>query len=138
MTRSQLKAAGRWLFAISFVGIGVSHFVNPDPFVMIVPPFLPWPLALVYISGVAEIMVGVGVLLPATRRLAGWGTIALLAAVYPANIYMLTHEIYLPDMPQEKWLLWARMPVQFVFAAWALWVADIWPRPKPAAASGVE
>jgi len=122
------KKLFRWFFALSFVYVGVLHFIEPDPFLRIVPPVLPWPLALVYISGFFEIAGGIGVLIPRTRKMAGWGIIALLIAVYPANIYMLTHEVYLEGMPQETWLLWLRMPFQFVFAAWTLWVADIWPR----------
>lgn len=123
------RPVGRWFVAVSFVAVGVAHFVVPEPFVLIVPAYLPWHLELVYLSGAFEIAGGVGVLTPRLRRLAGWGLIALLAAVYPANINMLVNDIYLPDMPQERWLLWARMPMQFVMAAMVLWAADIWPAP---------
>ena len=109
---------------------GVLHFTSPEPFVLIVPPFLPAPELLVAVSGVFEILGAVGLLVPKLRRHAGWGLIALLIAVYPANIYMLVNEVYLPDMPQEKWMLWARMPVQFVFAGLVLFGAGIWPRGK--------
>ncbi len=104
------------------------HFLNPEPFVLIVPPYLPAPELLVAISGVFEVLGGVGLLIPRTRVAAGWGLIALLIAVYPANVHMLVNEVYLPDMPQEKWLLWVRMPVQFVFAALVIVGAGIWPR----------
>ncbi len=94
----------------------------------IMPPYLPWQLELVYLSGVAEIVGGVGLLIPRFRRAAGWGLLLLLIAVYPANIHMLVNDIYLPDMPRERWLLWLRLPMQFVFAAWVLWSAGLWPR----------
>ena len=64
--------------------------------------------------------------------MAGFGLLALLVAVYPANIHMLVNEVYLPGMPREKWLLWARMPFQLVFAAGAAWSAEIWPKTRSA------
>jgi uncharacterized membrane protein len=125
-----LKVIARWLCGVFFVSTGVSHFINPDPFVLIVPPYLPYPVALVWVSGVFEVLGGIGLVAPPARRFAAWGLVALLVAVYPANIHMLVNEIYLPDMPHEKWLLWARMPLQFVLVAWVLWTAEIWPKPQ--------
>ena len=122
-----IRTAMRWGIAVFFVVVGVLHFTNPDPFLKIMPSVLPWHLELVYISGFFEILGGVGLVLGFSRRLAAWGLIALLAAVYPANINMLVNEIYLDDMAQEKWLLWARMPLQFVLAAGVCWVGGIWP-----------
>jgi len=108
--------------AAVMVGVGVLHFVQPKPFVRIVPKFLPAPLALVYISGFFEIAGGVGLLIPATRVWAAWGLIALYIAVFPANIYMLTHNISLnPRKPIPRWMLWLRLPLQLVFIAWAYW-----------------
>jgi uncharacterized membrane protein len=68
---------------------------------------------------------GVGLLVPRLRVAAGWGLLALLFAVFPANISMAMNEIYLPDMPQERWMLWARLPVQFVFMAMVAYGAGI-------------
>ena len=111
-----------WALAIAMVGIGVLHFVRPKPFVRIVPKYLPAPLALVYISGFFEILGGLGLLVPATRPWAAWGLIALYIAVFPANIYMLTDNVSLdPNKPIPRWLLWARLPLQLVFIAWAYW-----------------
>jgi len=93
----------------------VLHFTSPDFFVDIVPPYLPAPLALVYVSGVFEILGGVGVLIPVTRRWAGYGLLALLVAVYPANIHMALHPEQFPDMSPTS--LYVRLPFQFVFAA---------------------
>jgi len=124
---SMLRRGMRVLAAISFAAIGILHFVNPAPFVTIVPPWLPAPLALVLISGAFEVLGGVGLLVPRVRRAAGIGLLLLLAAVYPANIYMAVNEIYLPDMPREAWLLWARLPFQLVFAALVAFAAGLWP-----------
>jgi uncharacterized membrane protein len=116
------------LQALSFVWVGISHFTHPETFLAIMPDYIPWHLELVYLSGAFEIAGGLGMLYAPTRRWAGYGLLALLVAVYPANIYMLTEEIYLAGMPHEKWLLWLRMPLQFVMAAVVIWVCELWPR----------
>ena len=85
MTESYRRAA-RWVLAALFVAAGALHFLVPGVYLRIMPP--PYPRALVYISGATEVLGGVGVLIPATRRWAGWGLIALLVAVFPANIHM--------------------------------------------------
>ena len=90
-----MKVAALWLCAASYIIVGVGHFTDPDPFVSIVPPYLPAPLLLVHISGFFEVLGGLGLLIPNTRRAAGWGILALLVAVYPANIHMLVNEVYL-------------------------------------------
>lgn len=126
MFNERAKLLLRWCIASFFVGVGVHHFINPAPYLAIVPPYLPEPLLLVHVSGLFEVLGGVGLCLPTTRRAAAWGLIALLAAVYPANIHMLVNEVYLPDMPKEKWLLWVRMPLQFALAAAVVWTGGIW------------
>ena len=120
MTPSPGKLVPRLIAALIFISAGVLHFVTPAPFVHIVPPSLPAPEALVAVSGFFEILGGVGILVPRLRRAAGWGLIALLIAVYPANIHMLVNDVYLPGAPEVRWTLWARMPLQFV-AAWLVW-----------------
>ena len=116
------KLAALWVLAIAMVAVGVLHFLRPTPFVRIVPSYLPAPLSLVYISGFFEILGGIGLLIPQTRAWAAWGLIALYVAVFPANIYMLTHEVSLdPDKPIPRWALWLRLPFQFVFIGWAYW-----------------
>jgi uncharacterized membrane protein len=102
-----------------FCFAGVGHFTNTEFFVAIVPPYLPAPHALVYASGVFEILGGVGVLLPATRRLAGYGLLALLVAVYPANIHMALHPELFPEMSPTA--LYVRLPLQFVIAGIVWW-----------------
>jgi uncharacterized membrane protein len=124
----QIRTVKWWIrgvVALSFLYLGVLHFLDPSPFVSIMPPYLPWHLELVYVSGFFEILGGVGLLYPGTRRAAAWGLIALLIAVFPANIHMLVNEVYLEGMPQERWLLWARMPVQLLFAVGVAWTGEI-------------
>ena len=113
----------RYLLSAAMVGIGVMHFVSPDPFVRIVPELLPNPLALVYISGAFETLGGLGLLWERTRRWAAWGLIALYLAVFPANINMAINELQLrPDGDIPVWMMWARLPLQTVFIAAAWWV----------------
>lgn len=102
-----------------FVVAGANHFVNPDFYVGMMPPYLPAHLGLVYLSGVFEILGGILVLVPRTRVLAGWGLIALLLAIFPANIHMAVSPELFPDM--STGLLYARLPFQAVFIGWAYW-----------------
>ncbi len=102
-----------------FVGAGIGHFLNADFFVAIMPPYLPAHLELVYLSGVFEILGGIAVLIPRLRVLAGWGLILLLLAVYPANIHMTVNPELFPDVSTAA--LYARLPMQFLFLAWAYW-----------------
>lgn len=125
------KRALLWILGLSMIGVGVLHFVRPAPFVRIVPDWLPAPEALVYVSGSFEVLGGVGVLLPATRRWAAWGLVALYVAVFPANIHMAIHEIqFEPGGDMPAWAMWARLPLQAVFIAWAWWFT------RPPSASG--
>ncbi len=103
--------------AVFFVVAGLNHFLSPGTYLAIMPPYLPWHLALVNISGVAEIAGGIGVLLPQTRVMAGWGLLALLAAVFPANIQAALHGM--GSVP--PWILWGRLPFQLVMFWWVWW-----------------
>lgn len=115
-----LKRIALFLLALFFVVAGVNHFLNPDFYLAMMPPYLPAHGALVFWSGVFEILGGVAVLIPGTRALAGWGLILLLLAVYPANLHMALHPEQFPDVSQGA--LYARLPFQFLFIAWAYWV----------------
>jgi uncharacterized membrane protein len=121
------KRIALFLLALFFVFAGVTHFTRPEFFTAIVPPALPAPLALVYVSGVFEILGGLGVLWPATRAAAGVGLVALLVAVYPANLYMAWAPERFVAQGTPLWALYARLPLQFVFIAWAWWAtrADV-------------
>jgi uncharacterized membrane protein len=110
------------------IGIGIMHFVAADAFAQIVPPQLPWPYALVWISGVFEILLGLALIPEQTRRLAGWGLVALYVAVFPANIYMAAANVHIHDMPPvPPAVLWGRLPWQAVLIAAALWVSKTSP-----------
>ena len=106
------------LIAAIFVLAGLVHFARPAAYVRIMPPWLPAPLALVFISGVLEILGGVGVLLPATRVAAGWGLIALLVAVFPANIQMLLNAQAAHASRLWTGALIARLPLQAGLIYW--------------------
>lgn len=100
------------------VGAGVMHFVHPNLYVKIMPPDLPLHRELVYLSGVCEIVLGMLLLVPRISRLAAWGVIALLVAVFPANIYVYQNQDVLAA-PKSFHLL--RLPLQGVFILWAYW-----------------
>lgn len=109
------------VLAILFTAAGVLHFVRPDTYARIIPPWLPYPMALVYISGVAEIVGGLALLVPALRPWAGVWLIALLVAVFPANVYMAMAPQQAGFGIAPVWL-WLRLPLQLVLIAWVWWV----------------
>src|ERR1700704_244609 len=94
-----LKTATRYLYGMLFLLAGVNHFVHAGWYVGIMPPSLPWPLALVYLSGGAEMLLGGLVCLRRWAAVAGWGLVALLLAVFPANIHMAIHADRYSSLP---------------------------------------
>ncbi len=110
-----------WLAAPLYIGAGVLHFASTDTFAKVVPPFIPKHRLVVYLSGVAEIAGGLGLLVPKRRRMAGFGLAALLTAVFPANVYMATNNVQVTRQPVPHWMLWARLPLQAVLVWWVLW-----------------
>ena len=107
---------GKRVFAALFVIAGVSHFLATDIFLKIMPPYLPFHLPLVLVSGVIEILLGILLLVPRYSRLAAWGIIALLIAVFPANIHVYTHQELFPF----PWFVHLpRLPLQGVLILWA-------------------
>lgn len=121
---NRFKEPLRVVLALSMVAAGVLHFVIPLQFIKIVPGFLPFPAALVYISGVIEILLGFGLLLPPVSRWAAMGLMALFIDVYPANINMAVNLIHIDGLPDQNWWFHAfRLPFQFVLIAWAYWYA---------------
>ena len=103
--------------AAFFINIGINHFVNPDFYLSIMPPAFPMHAEAVYVSGFFEVLGGICVLIPRLRKIAGWGLVALLVAVYPANIYMAITPEAFTDFPVA--LLYVRLVFQFVFFYWA-------------------
>jgi len=117
-----------YLLSFQLCLTGFLHLLNPGFFVAIIPAELPNPEWLNVISGLIEIVLGVYLLEPKTRVLAAWGTIALLIAVYPANVYMMLENIG-PEGPGtgNPVVNWVRLPFQFLFGVWAWWYT----RPDP-------
>lgn len=112
-----LRDIGRYLLGAGFIVAGANHFLNAPFYVAIMPPYLPWHLELVYLSGVAEAGLGALVLARRWARPAAWGLIALLVAVFPANLHMALNTGLYPFAP--PWALWLRLPLQAVLIAWA-------------------
>lgn len=112
----------RRLFGIFFIASGVLHFVKPRFYRAIMPDYVPAHRELVAASGVAEIAGGLGTLHPATRQAASWWSIATLLAVFPANVHMAMNPDRYKRMPGGRNGLYARLPVQGLFIAWA-WAA---------------
>ena len=99
MTRASSSATPRWvhvaavLYGLPFVWVGIQHFVNPEVFEPIVPPWLGWPWLWVHLTGYTEVAVGIGMMVPKTRRVAGWAMVAQLCLLYLANLHMWMADI---------------------------------------------
>jgi uncharacterized membrane protein len=119
---SWIKTVSLYLMAAFYAFAGINHFRAPEFYLPIMPPWLPWHEELVFLSGVAELLIGIGLLIPRTRALAAWGAIALLIAVFPANLHMALADVPVGDPPQSAGVLrWVRLPLQLVLIAWAWW-----------------
>ena len=117
--RRKIKAVLRGLLGVLMILSGVMHFANPEPYLMMMPDYLPAHAALVAISGVFEILLGVAVFVPKVRALAGWGLVALLIAVLPANIWMATEGVQPPGFEMSPTGAWVRVAMQAVLIYWA-------------------
>ena len=124
------KPAMRILFGVFFIFAGAYHFVNPAMYERIMPPYLPWHLDLVYLSGMFEIVLGAMLFIRQARVLAAWGLIALIIAVFPANIHMAMNPGLYPEFSPAALLV--RLPLQGILVAWAYWLthADLQPSGK--------
>jgi len=111
--------------AVFYVVAGVFHFLKTDSYVKIMPPWIPWHFAMVYVSGAAEIAGGIGLLVPELRRPAAWGLVALLIAVFPANVYMAMENVQVTASLVPAVLLWARLPLQALLIWWVLWASGV-------------
>jgi uncharacterized membrane protein len=118
---STAKKVGLWIATAFYITAGTLHFVKPGAYLRIMPPFIPWPLAMVLTSGILEILGGVGLLVPRVRRQAAWSLVALLIAVFPANIYMATNPIEAGAASITPVLRWGRLPLQVLLIWWLLW-----------------
>lgn len=103
--------------ALLYIAAGINHFVNPQWYLQIMPPYIPWHSTMVTVSGAAELILGCLLIPERTRRMAAWGIILLLIAVFPANIQMAidwTHNGH-----ANLWLAYARLPFQIILIRWA-------------------
>jgi len=118
----RIRTAGLWTTGAFFIVSGMNHFRVPGAYVGMIPPSLPWPAGLNLVAGVFEILGGIGVLLRPLRLLSGWGLVALLIAVFPANLHvaLLGH---MPGFSFSPLTLWLRLPFQAVLIAWVAWVS---------------
>lgn len=129
---ARIKQPLVYVMGIFYVIAGTMHFVIPKVYAQVVPPQFPQPVTLVYLSGIAEIVLGIGVVIQRTRRQSVWGLIALLLAVFPANVHMATHGI-LPDTVSDwadgfaRAALWMRLPLQGILILWAWWYTRLLP-----------
>ena len=120
LTHPTVKNIARWIFAVSYTGAGFMHFIQPEFYLRIMPPYFPEPLLLIYLTGVLEILAGVGILVPQTRKIASWGTIFMLIAFLPVHVYMLQNAELFADLG-PKIGLWLRFPIQAGLILWAWW-----------------
>lgn len=108
-----------YLMALLYISAGISHFVMPGYYLVIMPPYFPWHLKLVYFSGACEILFGILLIPIKTRRIASWFIIALLIAVFPANIQMTIN--YANEHNPDLWISIVRLPIQILLVWWA-WI----------------
>jgi len=123
---SRAKRVLLWVMAIAYMFAGFNHLMNPDFYVAIMPPKLPNPEWLNVLSGLAEIVLGVYLLAePRVRALAAWGIIALLIAVFPANVYVALENVGAEGPGSGAGFgNWIRLPFQLLFVVWAWWYTD--------------
>jgi len=113
-----LKNISLYVMAVLYIAGGILHFTKTSTYLRIVPPYIPYHLAVVYISGILEIVLGAGLFFDKLRHYSALGLIILLIAIFPANVYMLTSGLF-TSIP--RWVLWLRLPLQAVLIAWAAW-----------------
>ena len=115
----------RWLLAALYTPFGVLHVTRPDAFLPIMPPAIPYPREVVVATGVAEILGGIGLLHPRTRRAAAVGLALYAIGVYPANIYHAVARVHVPPLPDSWWYHGPRLAFQPVFVLWALFAGGL-------------
>ena len=129
----RIKLCLKYLLGVLFIVAGANHFVNMADYEQIMPPYLPWHRELVLVSGLFEVALGCLLMWRTWSRLAAWGLVALLVAVFPANLHMaMNPELFAdfslrllwfprPDSHLSPTALWLRLPVQGLLIAWAYW-----------------
>lgn len=108
---------------LTFIFTGASHFLISGKFMEMMPPFISAPLFIIYTSGFFEMLGGVGLIFPASKRPAAYGLAALLIAVFPANIFVAYNNVQLGGFMNYSFYQWLRLPLQIVLIGWTLWFA---------------
>lgn len=114
-----VRTLSAWLMGLAYIAAGINHFRIPEFYLNIMPPYIPAHELMVQLSGVAEIVLGLMMFFPATRKLAAWGIIAMLLVFMTVHIHMVMNPHLFPKVP--TYLLWLRIPMQFVLILWAYW-----------------
>lgn len=128
-SRSRSRAIARLILALFYAGAGIVHLRTPDPFLLITPDWVPYPREVILATGLCELFGALGLMLPATRRLAGLALAAYAVCVFPANIKHMVDGIVVPGLPNSLWYHVPRMLLQPVLVWLALWTGDVidWP-----------
>jgi uncharacterized membrane protein len=123
-----LRFIVRLLLAALFLFAGTVHLRHPEWFLPIMPPWIPYHRTCIEISGVLELLGGIGLLIPvrSIQWFTGWGLALMLVAVFPANIYMAMAHIQVHGIPSQPWMAWARLPLQPLLIVAVLWVSRAW------------
>jgi uncharacterized membrane protein len=129
----RVATGARLTLAALLAGAGLAHFVALDSFLLLVPSWLPWPSAIVWITGVAEIAFAASLILAPEgrrRRAVGWALLVFLAVVFVGNISQAVSgvDVFGLDTDAERW---ARLAFQPVLIVWTMWVTGIWPSRGP-------
>lgn len=111
--------------AAMFFFTGTDHFLNPSRYLPMMPPYVPLPMVMIYLSGFFELLGAAGLLLRSTRRWAAYGLVALLLGVFQANIYVAVKGSSIEGLPDNPLYYWLRLPLQIVFIGWALWCSKV-------------
>lgn len=135
-TRPRLRAALRWLLALIYAFVGVAHLRGAEGFLAIMPAWVPFPLEVILITGVCEILGGVGLLIPRLRWISGVMLALYAICVYPANLHHAFGQVSVGGLPSSWWYHGPRLAFQPVFVWWALFAGGVinWPftqEPKP-------
>jgi uncharacterized membrane protein len=112
-----MKKISLYIMAAFYVAAGINHFANSKTYVSIMPSYLPYHLQLVYVSGICEFLFGLLLIPVAMRRVAAWLIIALLVAIFPANIQMMINDWN--DNMLQRWVTIIRLPIQVILIWWA-------------------
>ena len=120
---SHIKTIFCYLLALFFFVAGITHFTQDEAYAGIVPPLLPFPFIIVWVTGIMELFFAVGLAIKKFRKISGFWLAPFLLAVLPANIYMAMYNIPLGDMESSSTALWVRVALQFPLIALILWAS---------------